>query len=127
MAMNNLLAVTAVLEGITGLSLVLYPTLVVWLLFGTEIAGAGLLASRFAGVILIALSVACWPGRDADGKATHALGGMLTYSVFATIYLGYVAIAGEFVGPLLWPAVVAHALLSTLLARSVKSARSVSA
>jgi hypothetical protein len=27
---------------------------------------------------------------------------MLTYSVVATIYLGHVAIVGEFVGPLLW-------------------------
>jgi hypothetical protein len=46
---------------------------------------------------------------------------MLTYSVIATIYLGYVALVGKFVGPLLWPAVVVHTLLSILLARSLKS------
>jgi hypothetical protein len=124
---RNLLAVTAALEGITGFTLLVYPTIVIWLLFGTGIAGAGTLASRFAGLTLIALAVACWPGRDGDGSAIHALSGMLTYSVVATIYLGSVAIVGEFVGLLLWPAVAAHALLSILLARSVKRAHTASA
>ncbi len=41
---------------------------------------------------------------------------MLTYSVLATPYLLYLAIRGEWVGPLLWPAVVLHAVLTFLLA-----------
>ena len=61
------------------------------------------------GIALIALGVACWPGRT-------ALCGMLTYSVLATLYLGYLGIRGEWVGPLLWPAVVLHAVLTILLA-----------
>jgi len=42
---------------------------------------------------------------------------MLTYSVLATLYLLYLGIRGEWVGPLLWPAVVLHAVLTLLLAR----------
>jgi hypothetical protein len=62
------------------------------------------------GIALIALGVACWSGRT-------ALCGMLTYSALATLYLAYVGLGGEFVGRLLWPAVVLHAILTALLAR----------
>ena len=42
---------------------------------------------------------------------------MLTYSVLATLYLAYLGIRGEWVGPLLWPAVALHAVLTLLLGR----------
>ena len=66
--------------------------------------------SRITGIALIALGVACWPGPP--------LVGMLTYSALAMAYLAYVGIGGEWVGPLLWPAVVVHAVLTLLLARA---------
>ena len=43
---------------------------------------------------------------------------MLTYSALVTLYLLYLGIRGEWVGPLLWPAVVLHAVLTLLLARA---------
>jgi len=43
---------------------------------------------------------------------------MLAYTSIAMLYLGYVALAGEFVGVLLWPAIVLHAILSILLGRA---------
>jgi hypothetical protein len=55
------------------------------------------------------LSVACLP-------SCTSLCGMLTYTVLATPYLLYLAIRGEWVGPLLWPAVVLHVILTALLA-----------
>lgn len=112
--MRKLLALAAAGEAATGLALLVYPLLVVQLLFGTEIAGVGIVTSRVAGIALIALGLACWPGRDAGGSA--ALLGMLTYSLFAALYLGYLGIVGEWVGILLWPAVGVHAILSALLA-----------
>lgn len=42
---------------------------------------------------------------------------MLTYSALVTVYLGSVGIRGDWVGPLLWPAVALHALLTLLLGR----------
>jgi hypothetical protein len=56
-------------------------------------------------------------------KKLLALAGMLTYSVLATGYLAWLAVGGEWVGPLLLPAVVAHAILTMLLARAVISRR----
>jgi hypothetical protein len=113
MAINKLLAVAAAGETATGLVLLVYPPIVIRLLFGAEIAGAGLVMSRIAGIALIALGLACWPS-DAAGCG---ICGMLTYSLLAALYLSYVAIAGELVGILLWPAVVLHAGLTLLLTR----------
>jgi len=109
---NWLLAVAAVGEALTGLVLLVYPPVVIKLLFGTDIAGIGELTSRFAGIALIALSVACWPY-----AALRSLYGMLTYSVLVTLYLLWIALTGEWIGLLLWPAILLHAVLTLLLAR----------
>lgn len=108
---NWLLAVAAAGEAVTGLVLLVYPPIVIKLLFGVQMVGAGAVMSRFTGITLIALGVACWPG-------STALCGMLTYSALATLYLLYLGFRGEWVGPLLWPAVVLHAVLTLLLARA---------
>jgi hypothetical protein len=102
-AIRRLLAVVAAGEAFTGLVLVIYPSLVVRLLFGAEISGAGTLMSRIAGIALIALGVACWPGPPQVG--------MLTYSTAVTLYLASLGFAGGSTGILLWPAVVLHAIL----------------
>jgi hypothetical protein len=109
--MKNLLALAAVGEAIAGLVLLVYPSILVELLFGAEIAGAGVVMSRIAGISLIALGFACWPG-------DMALCGMLTYSTLATVYLIYLGLGGELSGKLLWPAVAVHAVLTILLARA---------
>jgi hypothetical protein len=109
--MRTPLIIACVGEIATGLALLLHPALVVRLLLGAEIAGAGVIASRVAGLALIALGIACWPGCAAQR-------GMLTYSAIAAAYLFYLAVRGEWAGPLLWPAVALHAVLTLLLARS---------
>ena len=54
--MKTLFMITAAGEAVTGLVLLVYPPIVVWLLFGAEIAGAGIVMSRIAGISLIARS-----------------------------------------------------------------------
>jgi hypothetical protein len=108
--MKRLLILAAISEGATGLVLLVYPPIVVSLLFGVSITGAGIVVSRIAGISLFALGIACWPG-DMSHRALYA---MLTYSTFAMFYLGYVGVIGA-MGILLWPAVVVHAALSFLL------------
>ena len=118
--MKTLLALVAVGEASTGLVLLAYPPIVVRLLFGAEIAGAGVVMSRITGISLIALGLACWSGGDTESSANGALRGMLTYSLLATLYLGYLGIGGEWVGWLLWPAVVAHAVVTIFLMRGAQ-------
>jgi|SRR5882724_9097848 len=117
--MKWLLALAAVGEAVTGLVLLVYPPIVIQLLFGAEIAGAGTVMSRISGIALIALGIACWPG----GGVSRALCGMLTYSALGMLYLAYVGLAGGLTGVLLWPAVVLHAVLTLLLARAWFSVR----
>ncbi len=108
--MKKMLALAAAGEAATGLVLLVYPPIVVRLLFGADIAGAGIVMSRIAGITLIALGVACWPGPP--------LVGMLTYSAVVALYLAYVGFAGGLTGILLWPAVVLHVILTALLTRA---------
>ena len=105
----KLLAIAAVAEFATGLALLLVPSPVGRLLLGAELTGVAIPIARITGIALIALGIACWPGRT-------ALCGMLTYSVLATLFLLSLGIRGKWVGPLLWPAVAAHAVLTILLA-----------
>ena len=111
--MNRVLIFAAVGEAATGLALLLVPSLVGQLLLGAELTGIAVTVARVAGIALIGLGLACWPGK--------ALIGMLTYSAAVTLYLAYVGIAGSSAGTLLWPAVVLHAILTALLARAATS------
>ena len=63
--MKKLLALAAMAEAVTGLALVVAPSLVGRLLLGVEAIGIAIPVARVLGVALIALGVACWPGRTA--------------------------------------------------------------
>jgi hypothetical protein len=115
--MNRLLTLTAIIEAATGLALMAVPSVVVRLLLGGEISGASIPLGRVAGFGLLSLGMACWPGRYPTGNTAPALRAMLTYNSLATLYFLFLGIGGEFVGPLLWPAVALHGILSLLLAR----------
>jgi len=108
--MKKLLIFTGVAEAATGVALLVVPVLVGRLLLGTELAGVSVVVTRVAGIALLALGVGCWPGTP--------LCGMLTYNALGTMYFAWLAFGGEWRGPLLWPAVVLHAVLAILLARA---------
>jgi hypothetical protein len=110
--MNKMLALAAAGEATFGLVLLVYPPIVVRLLFNAQIEGAGMVMSRVAGIALIALGVACWPGPP--------LIGMLTYTAVVTLYLAYVGFSGGLTGIFLWPAVVLHVVVAILLIRASK-------
>jgi len=108
--MKKVLLLAAAGEIATGLALLIVPSLVGRLLLGAELAGVAVVVARVAGIALLALGVGCWPG--------PALLGMLTYNALGTGYFAWLALGGQYVGPLLWPAVGLHAILALLLGRS---------
>jgi hypothetical protein len=108
--MKRVLALAAVSEAATGVALLMVPSLVGQLLFGVELTGIAMTVARVAGIALIALGVACWPGTP--------LVGMLTYNAAVTLYLAYVGFTGGLSGLLLWPVVALHAILTALLTRA---------
>jgi hypothetical protein len=113
--MNKLVTFAATLEAATGLALIVVPAVVVRWLLGEELSGVALAVGRVAGIGLFSLGLACWSGK---GATRPALCAMLTYNLLITLYLLYLGIRGEWVGLLLWPAVVIHAALTLLLARA---------
>jgi hypothetical protein len=60
------------------------------LLLGEELTGVAMPVARVAGIALVALGLACWPGPP--------LVGMLTYSTVVALYLSYVGLAGDLTG-----------------------------
>ena len=109
------------LEALTGAGLVVAPSLLARLLFGSELNPAGEATGRIAGLVMLCLAAGCWP-RAASAEA-HALPPLLALSVLATLYLVAIGLAGTTVGVLLWPAAAAHAVLAILLARAWMQAR----
>ena len=112
---RNALVAAAVAEAATGLALVIWPSLVGELLLGETLAGAAASVARVAGIALIGLGLACWPGPPRLG--------MLAYGGAVALYLAGVGISAGSAGVLLWPAVVLHLVLSAFIARSWRHAK----
>jgi hypothetical protein len=107
--MKKVLNFAAVAEAATGMALLIVPSLVAHLLLGEDLVGVAIAVARVAGIALIGLGIACWPGPP--------LVGMLIYSAAVALYLAYLGFINGLTGILLWPAVALHAILSVFLGR----------
>ena len=116
------IAAAAGLEVLTGAGLIVAPSLLAFLLFGSEMNASGNAAGRIAGLVMICLALACWP-HGSEGGGSGTLAPLLALSLLAALYLATVGLTGANVGLLLWPAFAAHAILAGLLARSWISGR----
>ena len=107
--------VAAGIEVVTGLVLIIRPSLFGWLLFGAGFSTPGQALGRLAGFSLLALALACWPRQGVDRRV--AAQALILFSVLTVIYLVYLGIVRGLAGPLLWPAVALHAAMTIMLVR----------
>ena len=110
-AMKLLLILTAIVEGVAGLTLLLIPTVAVSVLLGVPLdTPGGLVTARIAGAALIALAVACWQARNGErgSASTGVVEAMLLYNFAATVVLVYAGTRLELRSSFLWPAIVLH-------------------
>jgi hypothetical protein len=121
MPLTLLLKITALIEAVTGIALILLPNTVAGLLLSQTLSGGGPAVARLTGIALFALAVMAWASRATPGRSP-ALAAMMTYNVVAAIYLAMLFVEGALVGKLLLPAVVLHAALGLLLAHAWLSA-----
>ncbi len=110
MTSKVLLAVASTLEALTGLGLIIAPTMIKFLL-GTDISGATITIARMVGFGLLLLGIVCWPR---VGPIVPRLRVMLIYNVLVAAYLGYLRFGAESVGRLLLPPLAVHAVLAVL-------------
>lgn len=109
----KVLAFSAITEIATGLALTILPGLVITLLLAPVTSATIIPVGRVAGIALIALGLACWPGRNRAGDAVFRA--LLTYNLLVAAYLAYLGTTEHLEGLLLWPAVALHAAVAGLL------------
>ena len=110
--MKLLLTLTAVFEALTGIGLIVFPSMVISLLIGTLPDGAVVVTlARIAGAALTSLAIACWILRN-NVAATVIVKAMLFYNLAAAASLLYASIGDKLSGAGLWSAVLLHAGLA---------------
>ena len=125
--LRKILAFAAAVEVGTGLVLIVDPGIVVVLLLGAEVSRAGTLLGRFFGIALLALGLACWPGRQRAESGSPAFRALLTYNVLIALYLAYLGTVRHLGGLLLWPGVALHAVVALLLVWTWRDERRIKA
>jgi hypothetical protein len=112
--MKPLLKLTALIEAGTGLGLVAVPAVVVRLLLGGELLGAGVPLGRVAGVALLSLGIACWlASSDTQSCAARGLvSAMAVYNIGVVLILSAAGVQSQPIGIALWPAVVLHLVMA---------------
>jgi hypothetical protein len=109
--MRRILAFSAIVEAGTGLALIAAPAFVLSLLIGGTVAEGWRPLGRCFGIAILALVMACWPGREPSGGPA-AFRGLLSYNALIALYLTVLGAAAQWRGLLLWPVVVLHALIA---------------
>jgi hypothetical protein len=113
--MAMLLSVTALLEAMTGLALLIAPALIVSLLFGAALDTSSEIAvAHVAGAALLSIGVASWLARN-DLRSRAARGlilALLLYNAMVAAVLVHAHFALGLSGIALWPVVVVHAALA---------------
>jgi len=101
--MKSILTITAIIEGVTGLSLAIMPFLIVTILLGTALTDASaILIARIAGGALITIAIACCLSRS-NTQSAVLVKAMFGYNVFSIVLLAYAVLVERLSGPGLWP------------------------
>lgn len=111
---TQLMHAAAGLEVLTGLTLILMPSLLAYLLFGSGLNAAGEATGRICGFVMLCLAVGCLPRAGEIGRQ-QPLVPLIALSWLATAFLVLTGLIGANVGLLLWPAAVLHLILALLL------------
>lgn len=102
------------LEVLTGLALIVAPSLLARFLFGSDLNAAGEATGRISGLVMLCLAAGCWL-RAGESNRLLALVPLVALSWMAAAFLVITGIIGANVGWLLWPAAALHLILAVLL------------
>ena len=112
---KSFLLVTAIIEVLTGLVLLVLPNLPLSLLLGIAQPTVEVhLLARWVGAALLAIGVTCYLVQAEAEEASWrgVVVGALIYDVAAAALFVYGAVVLHLPGPALWPAAILHAVLT---------------
>ena len=124
---GKFLMLAALSEFSVGLAMAVDPALVITLILGVDLSGAGILVGRFFGIVLLALEFACWPGRPRTFDDAPVFRGLLLYNAVFALYLAYLGTVANLGGVLLWPAVALHVVVALVLVSAWRNVRRIEA
>lgn len=110
--MKFFLNITSLFELITGLGLLFIPKLIIFILLGTTLDGAGAyISAMVAGGALISIAYVCWLIRD-NVSMISIIKALLLYNsvVVAILFFGFVNFQLNGIG--LWMTIVLHSVFS---------------
>jgi hypothetical protein len=102
------------LEIVTGVTLLVAPSLLARFLFGSDLNAAGDATGRISGIVMLCLAAGCWPRAGESGRH-QTLVPLVALSWLAAAFLVFTGLIGATVGLLLWPAALLHLILAVLL------------
>ena len=114
MGARFLFRVSAIIEGLTGIALLVSPLFVIGWLLGDGLDPTGIAVARVLGVGLLSVGVAGWESQGQDVRLAPRAG-LCIYNVGAGTVLVTLGTSGAMTGALLWPAAVLHALIGALM------------
>ena len=120
MTLSNarLFALTAGIEMVTGIGLVLVPLFVLQMVMGAGTDPLGTQVARLAGIALFCIGLLCWFSRtSADPRP--GLATMLAYNGLVALFFLCLGLGG-LGGMLLWPVVAAHGILTVLYLQALR-------
>ncbi|MHC4227618.1 MAG: hypothetical protein ACYSW0_09345 [Planctomycetota bacterium] len=105
---------SAIVEILTGLALLVAPLFVIGLLLGDGLGPVGIAVARVLGIGLLSVGIAGWesPGQNIR-LAPRA--GLCIYNVGAALVFVILGAYGGMNGVLLWPAAILHALIGAMM------------
>ena len=122
-----LFIVTAVIEAVAGLALLVSPALAVSILIGSPFdTPADSVVGRVGGAALLSLGLSCWRTRQDEHSRTAngIVSAMLLYNVATVVVLAYAGIGLRLYGIGLWPAVALHLAMAVWCLACLLSKRS---
>jgi hypothetical protein len=111
-SLQKFLMLTSLLEGSTGVALIIAPSFVVDLLLGSPLADPiGVIITRVGGAALGSLALACWFSRKSESINGLVIA-LLFYNLASIVLLAYAGLFETLNGIVLWPAVAMHSAMA---------------
>ena len=113
--MRHLFTLTAAIEMLAGIGLVIAPSVLARLLLGVPLdAPAAHIVAGLAGAALSSIGLGCWLARDDGASRTGRalLAAITLYNIAAVALLAFAGLGLGLNGPALWPAVILHGALT---------------